>query len=275
VSDPHDDSIPVLHEILVQGHPAQARQASSGNDEFDAPREPSFKAEPVLAPQPVLTPEQVRSAEPVHPAEPVHAQEPAFAAQPVHAQEPAFAPQPEHAQEPAFAPPPAHAQAPTAFAPQPHAPDEAAHSAPPAHQADHHHPKKRARAHHAAQPRHAHDDGYVPSAGVFDRAEPATPLEAGSTVPPDIAREGAGETPLDLDADVIAERLRRRVAGFLAGDGRSIIEDRCRETLQAHTGWLIDQITREVALTLEEEMTSWVREAVLEEIARRASVKKD
>jgi hypothetical protein len=50
-----------------------------------------------------------------------------------------------------------------------------------------------------------------------------------------------------------------------------VIEERCRETLQAHTGWLIDQITREVALTLENEMTSWVREAVVEEIARRAS----
>ncbi|WP_454824779.1 DUF2486 family protein [Paraburkholderia xenovorans] len=206
MSDPNDDSIPVLHEILVQGHPVQARQASHDAAGFDAPREPGFKAEPVLAPQPVLTPEQVRSVQPSHPA-------------------------------------------------------------------DHHHPKKRARAHHAAQPRHAHDDGYVPSAGVFDRAEPATPLEAGSTVPPDIAREGASEAPLDLDADVIAERLRGRVAGFLASDGRSIIEDRCRETLQAHTGWLINQITREVALTLEKEMTSWVREAVLEEIARRASVK--
>ena len=273
MSDPNDDSIPVLHEILVQGHPVQARQASNDAAEFDAPREPSFKAEQVLAPQPVLTPEQIRSVEPVHAAEPVHAQEPAFPSQPLHAQEPAFAPQPVHAQEPAFAPQPEHAQEPAAFAPPPHAPGDAVHTAQQAHPADHHHPKKRARTHHATQARHAHDDGYVPSAGVFDRVEPATPLEAGSTVPPDIAREGAGETPLDLDADVIAERLRRRVAGFLAGDGRSIIEDRCRETLQAHTGWLIDQITREVALTLEEEMTSWVREAVLEEISRRASVK--
>jgi hypothetical protein len=250
VSDPNDDSIPVLHEILVQGHPVQARQASSGADEFGAPREPSFKAEPVLAPQPVLTPEQIRSAEPVRAADPMHAQEPAFAPQPVHAQEPGLAP-------------------------QPHTPEEPAHTAQQAHPADHHHPRKRARTHHATQARHAHDDGYVPSAGVFDRAEPATPLEAGSTVPPDIAREGVGETPLDLDADVIAERLRRRVAGFLAGDGRSIIEDRCRETFQAYTGSLIDQITREVALTLEEEMTSWVREAVLEEIARRASARPD
>lgn len=238
MSDPNDDSIPVLHEVLVQGHSVPARHASSDAAELDGPREPSFKAEPVLAPQPVLTPEQVRSAEPV------------LAAEPLRAQEPTLAPQP------------------------PRTPQDAVHAPQPAHPADHHHhSKKRSRAHHVAEPRHAHDDAHAPSAGVFDRAEPITPLEAGSTVPPDIARDGAVEPPLDLDldVDVIAERLRRRVAGFLAGDGRSVIEERCRETLQAHTGWLIDQITREVALTLENEMTSWVREAVLEEIARRAS----
>ena len=230
MSDPNDDSIPTLHEILVRGHSVQPRQTSGDAAELDGPREPSFKAEPVLAPQPVLTPEQMSSAEPVLAAQPLHAQEPTLATQP-------------------------------AIAPQ------------PAHPADHHHPKKRSRAHQAAEPRHAHDNAFATSAGVFDRAEPITPLEAGSTVPPDIAREGAVEPApdLDLDADVIAERLRRRVAGFLAGDGRSVIEERCRETLHAHTGWLIDQITREVALALEDEMTAWVREAVVEEIARRAS----
>jgi Protein of unknown function (DUF2486) len=234
VSDPNDDSIPVLHEVLVQGHPVQARQASNDAAEFDGQREPSFKTEPVLAPQPVLTPEQVSAVEPV------------LAAQPLPAQEPAFAP-------------------------QPHAPQDAGHAAQPAHPADHHHPRRRSRSHHAADARHAHDEAHVPSAGVFDRAEPAAPLEAGSTVPPDIAREGAAELSLALDADVIAERLRGRVAGFLAGDARTVIEERCRETLQAHTGQLVDQITREVALTLENEMTSWVREAVAEEIARRGS----
>lgn len=233
MSDPNDDSIPVLHEVLVQGHPVQPQQTSTDAAKLDGPREPSFKAEPVLAPQPVLTPEQVRSAEPV------------LAAQPLHAQEPTFAPQP-------------------AVAPQPADPRQAA---------DHHHAKKRSRSHQAAEPRRAHDDAFATSAGVFDRAEPITPLEAGSTVPPDIAREGAVEPPLDLDLDanVVAERLRIRVNDFLAGDGRNAIEERCRETLHAHTGWLIDQITREVALALEDEMTSWVREAVAEEIARRAS----
>jgi hypothetical protein len=82
VPDPNDDSIPVLHEVLVQGHSVPARQVSSDAAELDGPREPSFKAEPVLAPQPVLTPEQVKSAEPVLVAEPLQAQEPTFALQP-------------------------------------------------------------------------------------------------------------------------------------------------------------------------------------------------
>lgn len=196
MSDPNNDSIPVLHEVLVQGHSVQARQASNDAAEFDTPREPGFKAEPVLAPQPVLTPEQMSSVQPTLEPQPLHAT------------------------------------------------------------GQLHHPEQLAQ-----------------SAGVFDRAEPPTPLEAGATVPPDIAREGVGEPHLALDAEVIAERLRRRVAGFLAGDGRSVVEERCRETLQAHTGWLIDQITREVAHTLESEMTGWVREAVSEEIARRSSGK--
>jgi hypothetical protein len=235
VSDPNDDSIPVLREVLVQGHSAQARQAPGDAAERDGPREPSFKTEPVLAPQPVLTPEQVRAAEPVLAAEPLHAAEPAVATQPPVPQDVGRVPQ-------------------------------------PAHPADHHHhAKKRSRAHHAVEARHPHDDVQAPSAGVFDRAEPITPLEAGSTVPPDIARESVDEPPLGLDADVIAERLRRRVTGFLAGDGRSVIEARCRETVQAHTGSIIDQVTREVAQTLESEMTRWVREAVVEELARRAS----
>jgi hypothetical protein len=213
VSDPNDNSIPVLHEVLVPGNPGQAHPAPAPQPapESGMPREPSFKAEPVLAPQPVLTPKQPLAAEPV------------LAPEATHTAEAAFAPQ-------------------------------------PGHPADHHHLKKRSRAHHAVEP---------PSAGVFDRVEPTTPLEAGAIVPPDIAREAAGEPQPNLDADVIAERLRGRFAGFLTGEGRSIIETRCRDVLQEHTTRLVNQITREVALTLETEMNGWVREAVEEEIARR------
>ncbi|WP_425262298.1 DUF2486 family protein [Paraburkholderia ginsengiterrae] len=73
-----------------------------------------------------------------------------------------------------------------------------------------------------------------------------------------------------LDAEVIAENLRGRFAGFLTGEGRAIIEAHSRAALQEHTTWLVNQITREVALTLESEMTGWVREAVEAEIARRS-----
>jgi hypothetical protein len=71
------------------------------------------------------------------------------------------------------------------------------------------------------------------------------------------------------DAQVIAERLRGRFAHYLTGDGRALIEERCRTALNDHTSWLVGQITREVALALETQITDWVREAVREEIGRR------
>lgn len=205
MSDPNDNSIPVLHEILV---PGQVRSPSGGAMpsalEPDAPREPGFRAEPVLAPRPSL------------------ADEPVLAAQPVLAEKETLAP------EPVIAP-------------------------------------------RAAHPAALHrGDAPASSAGVFDRAEPAAPVEAGSIVPPDIAHEATAPSQPDLDAEVIAERLRGRFAGFLTGEGRGIIEARCRDALQEHTTWLVTQITREVALTLESEMSGWVREAVEEEIARRS-----
>jgi hypothetical protein len=73
----------------------------------------------------------------------------------------------------------------------------------------------------------------------------------------------------DRDADQIAERLRGRFTHFLTGDGRTLIEERCRESLQEHSTWLVSQITREVALALETELTEWVREAVADELERR------
>jgi hypothetical protein len=204
MSDSNDDSIPVLHEILV---PGQVRSPSSGTGAAalaDAPKEPSFRTEPAFA----LPPSQ--------------ADEPALAPQPVLAEAQTLAP------EPVIAPP-------------------------------------------IAQPAILHhDDALAASASVFDRAEPAAPVEAGSIVPPDIAHESAAPAQPDLDAEVIAERLRGRFAGFLTGEGRGIIEARCRDALQEHTTWLVSQITREVALTLETEMSGWVREAVEEEVARRS-----
>lgn len=217
MSDPNDSSIPVLHEILVPGNPAQARHAP--------------------ATEPVLDPET--------------AQEPVFASEPAG-----------QASEPVLAPESAHSREEPTLAPEPvHVPEQA-------HLEESAHPKKRSRAHHAAD--HRHEPDFAPSAGVFDRAEPHAPIEAGAIVPPDITHEALAQPQPNLDADVIAERLRGRFAGFLTGEGRGIIEARCRDALQDHTSWLVNQITREVALALETELTGWVREAVDQEIARRS-----
>jgi Protein of unknown function (DUF2486) len=111
---------------------------------------------------------------------------------------------------------------------------------------------------------------------AFATPEPAAPFElpqAPEPFEPNSAFHFA-RTPSapvqSLDADVLAERLRGRFASYLTGEGRSVIEARCRDALQDHTTWLVSQITREVALALETEMTGWVREAVDEEMARRS-----
>lgn len=99
--------------------------------------------------------------------------------------------------------------------------------------------------------------------GRPDRARPAPPR------PPVIPAPPVQATHPDQDADVIADRLRGRFTHFLTGPGRTLIEERCRESLQEHSTWLVSQITREVALALETELTVWVREAVTDELNRR------
>ena len=210
--------------------------------------DPGLPQEPVLAPQPVLTPEEMRSPEPVLSPEPLRDARESH--QPAHA----FAPVPLSAAEAAQA-----AQPSLAAEPEPQ------HAAQPAH------PQERTQVHNGVEALQEGEHAHV-SAGVFDRLEPDPPLEAGATVPPDIAHEteAAAQLQPHLDADLIAEHLRGRFAGFLTGEGRGIIEAHCRDALQEHTTLLVSQITREVALTLETEMTGWVREAVEEEIGRRS-----
>lgn len=116
---------------------------------------------------------------------------------------------------------------------------------------------------------------------AFELPEPPAPFElAGAPEPAPFEANSAfhftrapgpeSVVPVrSLDADVLAERLRGRFANYLTGEGRSVIEARCRDALQDHATWLVNQITREVALALETEMTGWVREAVEEEIGRR------
>ena len=89
------------------------------------------------------------------------------------------------------------------------------------------------------------------------------------TAPPSLPEHVHASTGMsDYDADVLAERLRGRFATYLNGDGRNLIEARCRDAFQDHTTWLVNQITREVALALETEMLSWVREAIREELVK-------
>ncbi|NUY29803.1 DUF2486 family protein [Paraburkholderia sp. JPY303] len=263
MSDPHDNSIPVLSEVLVPGHARETREASADAAApvpqgakpaapaaaQPASREPGLRTEPAFAPPAA------------HPAEPTLAPEPVLAPQPVPTPEQLSSP------EPVLAPEPAQTEL--------HRP----------HVADHTHAKKQARPHHGIHARHGHEelhegrheglheDVAEVSPGVFDRTEPFIPLEAGATVPPDLDHEGAHEAApaqLPLDADALAARLHGRFQSFLTGEGRGIIEARCRDAVQQHTSLLVSQITREVAQTLEAEMTDWVREAVEEEIARRS-----
>jgi len=73
------------------------------------------------------------------------------------------------------------------------------------------------------------------------------------------------------DVDLIAERLRTRFASYLRQDARGVIEARCKDAVQEHTNWLVRQVTRDVVIALEAEVTSWVRDAVREELARHTS----
>src|ERR1700754_4731322 len=73
----------------------------------------------------------------------------------------------------------------------------------------------------------------------------------------------------DYDANLLAERLRGRFASFLTGEGRTLIEARCRDAIQEHNTWLVGQVTREVAMLLETEVSVWIREAIREELKQR------
>jgi len=301
VSDSNDNSIPILQEVLVPGHAAQRREPQSGGGGAGAAGVPgggesagaaAAGAAPAgtaaaPAPVPVATRTDTQSAaqagtptatkpatqpaeaaiQPTAQSAPQSAAQPAARSdtplrEPEDLREPGLTAEPELAPQPVLSP--EHTLTPEpVLAPEPAA-------AAPAHSAQHTqsttYPDD---AHRAAEAEHAHDEVLAASAGVFDRTEPPTPLEAGTTVPPDFAHEAGEQASSAVDAEVIAGRLQERFADFLAGDGRGIVEARCRSAVQEHTTRLVDQITREVVSTLANEMTGWVREAVEAEIARR------
>jgi len=297
VSDSNDNSIPILQEVLVPGHAAQRREPQSGGGGAGAAGVPgavpgggesagaaaagTAAAGTAAAPATTRTdtqgtaqagtPTAAQPAEaaiqPTAPSAPQSAAQPAARSdtplrEPEDLREPSLTPEPELAPQPVLSPEQTLTPEPV-LAPEPGA-------ATPAHSAQHAQPTTYPDdAHRAAEAEHAHDEVLAASAGVFDRTEPPTPLEAGATVPPDFAHEVGEQASSAVDAEVIAGRLQERFADFLAGDGRGIVEARCRSAVQEHTTRLVDQITREVVSTLANEMTGWVREAVEAEIARR------
>lgn len=130
----------------------------------------------------------------------------------------------------------------------------------------------------AEEPHDMYDDPSVPT--LTDIVAAGDPTRARSTPPGSlslaeqqaaagaaaaVARAGV-EGP---DADAIVERLRGRCLTWLAGEGRTVVEARCRAALQEHSNWLVGQITREVGLALETELAGWVRDAMRDEAASR------
>ncbi|BCQ22544.1 DUF2486 family protein [Caballeronia sp. NK8] len=102
--------------------------------------------------------------------------------------------------------------------------------------------------------------------------DPSIPVLTDVVVPgkPEYARApSAGAEAIEYDAEQIAERLRGRFTGFLTGEARTLIEERCREMLREHSTQLVSAITREVAMALEGRMSEWVREAVESELRRQ------
>jgi hypothetical protein len=100
---------------------------------------------------------------------------------------------------------------------------------------------------------------------------PASHSAPEAVTPPPLASFAAAAADARVDAREIAGRLQRRVADYLGGAGRALIEARCEAALRDHGARLVDEVTREVARTLEVEIAGWVREAVDDELARRAA----
>ncbi len=123
----------------------------------------------------------------------------------------------------------------------------------------------------------------VPEGAPEPVATPASPetMAAAHAVPePTLAHEPEplqAPTPGDTyalyahDADALVERLRGRALSWLTGEGRGVIEQRCSAAMQEHAHWIVGQVSREIGLALETELKGWVKSAVREELAARAT----
>jgi hypothetical protein len=140
-----------------------------------------------------------------------------------------------------------------------------------------------------ADPAAVADEPRSPGEHAVAETAAGTPSERAMTPPPAVSLDrpdaamSAAAAPVSAatalsppaldhrDVDLIAERLRTRFASYLRQDARGVIEARCKDAVQEHTNWLVRQVTRDVVIALEAEVTSWVREAVREELARHTS----
>ena len=104
-----------------------------------------------------------------------------------------------------------------------------------------------------------------------DSSDPSIPVLTDVVVPgkPEYARAPSLNAAIEYDAELIAGRLRERFSGFLKGEARGLIEERCREMLREHSTQLISAITREIALELEGHVSKWVHEAVKHELRQQ------
>ncbi|WP_232833198.1 DUF2486 family protein [Paraburkholderia kururiensis] len=140
--------------------------------------------------------------------------------------------------------------------------------------------------HARATPPHGLPDAFVPAAGaaVDEPLEPSAmtgfTTHVDDVVEPRFMEPSLGEIPVlserldepagerasvqpDENAEhALIERLRGRCMDYLTGEGRGLIEARCREAMQEHANWLVGTVVREVALALETEIAGWVKEAV-------------
>ncbi|MBI0327574.1 DUF2486 family protein [Burkholderia plantarii] len=114
----------------------------------------------------------------------------------------------------------------------------------------------------------------------FAAAEPMPARFADHEAPPPVELQHGAPEPLPaaapsapaasaIDAQRVVERLHGRVAGYLAGEGRALIDARCREVVQQHAAALAGDVSQQVLLALAPEIERWVSEAIGEALADR------
>ncbi|WP_246795746.1 DUF2486 family protein [Burkholderia perseverans] len=111
-------------------------------------------------------------------------------------------------------------------------------------------------------------DEPMPARFAGHEAPPPVELQHGAPEPLPAAVPPAPAAPA-IDAQRVAERLHGRVAGYLAGEGRALIDARCREVVRQHAAALAGEVSQQVLLALAPEIERWVSEAIGEALTDR------